>query len=272
MTRVQYYEKVPAIENNFTVKFRPYQNMDKLLPHWHEHIELLLFLKGRCRFICNGNSFEVRAGDAVIVNSTELHSYYASEKVDLLCILIYPDFFSDIVFPTVQIKNHISGDEYISNCFSQMNDEYTNNREGADMMLKGCAYWLMAYLLRNYTVSHLSQKELTLHNAKLARLNSVLEYISSKYQEKITTKQLAEMAYLNENHFCRLFKKSVGKTVTEYLNEYRVEKATVLLSATDKSITDIANAVGFDDINYFSRIFKKTKNISPTDFRKETNK
>lgn len=268
MARSPYYEKVPAIENNFTVKFRPYFERVSLFSHWHEHIELLLFLKGRCKFICNGKTFEVGAGDLIVVNSTEIHSYVASEKVDLLCILIYPEFFSDINYPAVQLKNYIRDDEYIKNCFTQMNEEYREHKEGADMMLKSHAYRLMAYLLRNYTESRLSQKELAMHNVKLARLNSVLEYISSRYQEKISTKQLADMTFLNENHFCRFFKKAVGKTVTEYLSEYRVEKASVLLSATDKSISDIANAVGFDDINYFSRMFKKIKGISPSEYRK----
>ena len=262
------YEKVPAIENNFQVKLRKYSDSARLNAHWHEHIELLFFLEGSCEFFCKGNTFSVEKDDLVVMNSTDVHSFTMGKDLDYVCILIYPEFFSDIKFHNVQLKTHIRGDKYVKECILEMNREYETDGVGSDMMLKSHTYRLIAYLLRNYTESHLSPKELALQNIKLARLSSILQYISSHYQEKITTKQLAEIAYLNENHFCRFFKKSVGKTVTDYLNEFRVEKAAVLLTATDQNISDIANSVGFEDFNYFSRIFKKHKSVSPTEYRK----
>ena len=268
MAKAAVYENVPAIENNFTVKVRPYFNRERLSPHWHEHIELLFFTQGKGDFLCDGKSFAVEKGDFVIVNSTEAHSYAAREPIDLICILIYPEFFSDINFSHIQLKNLIRGDRYIAGCIEEIYKEYTDGTLGSDMMIKSFTYKLMAYLLREYTVSQMSQREIATQNIRLARLNRIVEYISANYNQKITTKQLAEMSFLNENHFCRFFKKSVGKTVSEYLNEFRIEKAGVLLSATDKSIADIASEVGFDDINYFSRMFKKIRNMSPSEYRK----
>ena len=269
MARLPIYENIAPIENNFTVKFRTYLGRTSLFSHWHEHIELLLFLDGSCDFITGGKTFSVEKNDFIIVNSTEVHSFTATPLVDHICILIYPEFFSDIKFPSIQFRNLIRNDEFIVSLITEMYDEYSRNDIGSDMLLKSHAYKLMAYLLRNYAVSHMSQRDIATQNAKLARLGLIVEYISNNYQKKITTSQLAEMTYLNENHFCRFFKKAVGKTVSEYINEYRVERAAVLLSATDASVTDVANAVGFDDINYFSRIFKRTKGISPTEYRKK---
>jgi hypothetical protein len=67
---------------------------------------------------------------------------------------------------------------------------------------------------------------------------------------------------------CRFFKKMTGRSALAYVNEYRIEKATVLLTKTDEPIGEIAESVGFDDLNYFSRVFKKVKKCSPGEYRK----
>jgi AraC-like DNA-binding protein len=73
---------------------------------------------------------------------------------------------------------------------------------------------------------------------------------------------------MSEEHFCRLFKRTVGKTVTGFLMEYRIEKASVLLKKTEESITAVADSVGFDDVNYFSRSFKRIKGVTPSTYRR----
>ena len=62
-------------------------------------------------------------------------------------------------------------------------------------------------------------------------------------------------------------KKAVGKSATEYINEYRIEKASILLKNTDESVSRVATDVGYDDLNYFSRIFKRIMGMSPVKYR-----
>ena len=96
----------------------------------------------------------------------------------------------------------------------------------------------------------------------------MLQYIENNYREKITTKDIAAYCFITEEHLCRFFKKTVGKTVVEYITQYRVEKAAVLLINTDETVGNIAASVGFEDINYFSRIFKRIKGMTPREYRK----
>ncbi|WP_376774491.1 helix-turn-helix domain-containing protein [Paenibacillus eucommiae] len=70
------------------------------------------------------------------------------------------------------------------------------------------------------------------------------------------------------HHFCRTFKKTAGRTFTEYLNSYRINEAADLIVQTDFPITLIAEQVGIGSINYFDELFKKFKGQSPTQFRK----
>ena len=267
MKDISLYENVPPEENDLTVKFRVYNNHSALVPHWHEHIELLYFIDGKCTFILDGDSFSVENGDFVVVNSTEIHSFTVERTAKYFCILIYPAFFSDVRFDGTLIKNLIKSDPFIKDCMTEIHAEYESGKSGADMMLKSLTYGLMAYLLRNHSAD-VSEKEREQKNQTLRRIASVTAYVAASYSGKITTRTLAALCYLSEGHFCRFFKKATGKSPLEYVREFRIDRSTVLLRDTDGSITRIAELVGFDDVNYFSRSFKAVKGISPTEYRR----
>ena len=267
MQNISLYERIPSIDNNFTVKFRVYKSGHALVPHWHEHIEMLYFCKGSCDFICNGKSFLVSAGDLVVVNSTEIHSFEVRGEVEFFSVLMYPEFFSDVNMGDYPLKNLVRGDEYVSECMLTAERDYTEGGIGADMLLKSHIYRLIAYLTRNYVYTEGHRTDDKTRASMLTRLGTVMEYITKYYADKITTSMLADMCYLSEAHFCRFFKAAVGMTVTEYVNGYRIKKASVLLLSTDESIARIAAAVGFDDINYFSRVFKRIMGTSPGKYR-----
>ncbi len=268
MGKLSYYEKIPALENNFTVKFRMY-SAKNLVPHWHEHIEMLYMTGGECEFICNGKSFDVHSGDLVVVNSAEIHSFVAKGTAEYYSILLYPDFLSDIKRISTPICNRVRGDETVKGFLSDLHSEYSEMKTGADMAMKGILYTLLTYLYRNYLYAGEDANDGPMAREMLNRLDLVLKYISEHYHEKITTCLLAEMCYLSEAHFCRFFKGATGKTVTKFVNEYRVEKARVLLSKTDESISKIATEVGFEDPNYFSRVFRTITGTSPQEYRQQ---
>ncbi len=263
------YETVPPIENNFPVKVRTFSSDGILRPHWHEHIELLYFLGGEGDVTCNDATYRVKQGDLIVVNSTQMHTFTPITTLSFCCVILYPLFFADICYDSrILISNYISNDSFVEKTMNSILEETSGNKPGADMMIKSHAYKLMAYLFRNYTLGRLSEKETNVHKSKLEKADVLLYYISKHYGEKLTSEILSGICYMNQSHFCRFFKKTFGKTPTAYINEYRVEKACGLLSETTLSIAEISASVGFDDLNYFSRTFKKIKNVTPTDFRR----
>lgn len=268
MQDISLYEKVPELENHFTVKFMEFYDSSYLVPHWHEHIELLYFMSGSCNFTINGKIFPVGTRDLVMVNSGEIHSYTANENVDYFAILIYPAFFSDVKFSSkMLLENLIHQDDKVKDYIMEMYTEYANCETANDMVLKGIAYKLMAYLIRKYK-SVLDASDSQLQKSKLERINTLIDYISAHYSEKISTSDLAKLCYISEGHLCRFFQENIGKSAIEYINEFRIEKASVMLTNTDESITDIALMSGFEDLNYFSRTFRKIKGKSPMEYRK----
>ena len=269
MSDISLYEKIPTLENNFTVKFRLYEKRTSaLIPHWHEHIELMYILEGECDFICAGRVYNAGAGDLMVANGSEIHSFEVKKTLSFFSVLLFPSFFDDIDFDGIRIMNTVTSDGYVKDCISDMRREYDSGKRLSDMMLKSHAYRLLAHLARNYPAENAEKSNVKIDTSHLLRLNRVLEYISENYTEKISTKELASMCYLSEAHFCRFFKSAVGKTAMEYVNQYRIEKAAVLLKNTDGQISAVAQSTGFDDINYFSRTFKKIKGLSPGEYRK----
>lgn len=267
MNDISLYEKIPVEAKNFPIRFRFYETAKGFSPHWHEHIELLYFVAGNCKMDCGVEQIEVGAGDLVLINSNELHGINEKKEVKYYCVIINPSFFADVNFERVFLKKHIKDDAFVKGCLDSLVSEYETREEGSDMRVKSIMYSLMAYLLKNYKVEQLTDRAYDVRMTNMIRLNSVLSYISEHYQEKISTAKLAGMCFLSECYFCRFFKNATGYSVVDYVNRLRIERASVLLLNTCASITEIVVNVGFNDINFFSRMFKKYIGKSPSEYR-----
>lgn len=267
LKNVSLYENVPPLKNNFQVRFLGSLKQTRLTPHWHEHIELLYFIDGVCTFTCNGKTFTAQKGDFVVINSAEVHSFISKGKIKYFCMLIYPEFFSDVNFKNILIKNHIPYDMFIEKAMFNINSEHSSDKDGSDMMVKSYVYSVMTHLVRNYTYAHITEKDIYTHSSNLKRLDTVFEYISNNYDKELSTHMLSNLCYVSESYFCRFFKKATGKTVANYINEYRIEKAAYLIKNTDSTISEISLRTGFGDANYFSRVFKKVIGKSPSEYR-----
>lgn len=98
-------------------------------------------------------------------------------------------------------------------------------------------------------------------------IKEVQEYISGHYTEKITLTKISEEIHVNGSYLSRLYKMKTGQNLIEFINQMRVEQAKVLISQ-GKRISETAQAVGFEDGAYFSRVFKKYEKISPREYGK----
>lgn len=100
----------------------------------------------------------------------------------------------------------------------------------------------------------------------------VLFFMQSVLHEKVTLEQLADRLHLSESRTSHLLKKLFGETFPQLLNNLRVQEAARLLSTTDWPIVKIAMQTGFADQNYFSRIFRRIKKITPREYRTDTSR
>lgn len=119
----------------------------------------------------------------------------------------------------------------------------------------------------------LLRESLELRNQKSRKKYSALiekakEYIQEHYaSDEITLDQVASVVNISPNYFSTLFNQETGMTFIEYLTEQRMDKAKEYLLCSSKRITEIGYSVGYADSHYFSYIFKKTQNCTPSEYR-----
>ena len=99
------------------------------------------------------------------------------------------------------------------------------------------------------------------------RLKIIFNYIRDNFMDQIALDDIAAIVYMTPQSFCRIFKKSTNKTFTNFLNEYRINHATKLLSETDQDIKSICFKSGFNNLSNFFRNFKRITNHTPNSYR-----
>lgn len=103
-------------------------------------------------------------------------------------------------------------------------------------------------------------------------VGSVISYIHRNLEKPLTLSLLAQQFHRNASALSTAFKKDTGITITEYIHQARINKAASYLCTTDKPISDIALAVGYQDLSYFTRLFHKQIKCSPREYRERTRK
>ena len=101
------------------------------------------------------------------------------------------------------------------------------------------------------------------------RLKKVYDYVLENSHQKISVDEVADIANLSPNSFCRFFKKSTSITFADFLKTIRVNNAAKLLVTSDKSVSQIAEITGYHNMSNFNRQFLELKNLTPSSYRKQ---
>ncbi|MCD8105773.1 MAG: response regulator [Lachnospiraceae bacterium] len=98
----------------------------------------------------------------------------------------------------------------------------------------------------------------------------IKEYISKNYKnELLSVKDISSHMFLSVSYVCTFFKNETGKTLNQYLTEYRMERAKELLADPQYKISEISSMVGYSDGNYFGKSFKKYTGLTPSEYREK---
>lgn len=95
----------------------------------------------------------------------------------------------------------------------------------------------------------------------------ILSYIEENFQNPLTVEELSNICHFHPNYFIRWFKSKTGLTPIAYINNRRIKAAQKLLLEEKNSISDISYKVGFSNLQYFSRLFKKQTGFFPKEYR-----
>ena len=111
-----------------------------------------------------------------------------------------------------------------------------------------------------------AQEELQRKNEETDMIGTVKRYIMNHYKEDIDRNDVAAVAYITPNYLSKRFRAEMGMSLREYINHLRIEEAKRLLLSTNATISEVASAVGYDNISYFSTVFRKICGMSPLEW------
>ena len=239
----------------------------------HEDIEIKCFYEGSATLLIDSQTVQVKAGDVVVINPYEFHATVdtGEEKGKYHLFMLPLDYFAGI--PELDLRRVLFAQELrfdthhtdprLYDFLMQAAEEFQQKQNPNALLLRSLLMAAFALLLRNGLV----QPENAAPTKKALRSYLVIEpalrCIKNEYGRMLTVEELAKLCNVSKHYFCRVFKSITGKSVMEYLRDFRLRVASVLLQSTDRSISDIAACCGFDSSNYFSRCYKEHYGYSP---------
>lgn len=234
--------------------------------HWHEHIELLCVTSGRSSISLGNNQYDISEGDIIIINPNVLH-YMASKPSDCAyhCLILHKMFLDNIDFPI----NKLFFSEYIRDkrlwdAFQQISQEYVEKQNNYKMQIQALCMSLLVLLSREYQHEDTSQLSTERESAKNKMVREAIGYIGSRYRSQLSVDELASRVGFSKYYLCHAFKEITGQTVIDYINSLRCNYARRQLTAGGLSISEAAFSSGFNNLSYFTRVYKRHFGILPS--------
>lgn len=250
--------------------------------HWHDDIELIRVLSGRMRYYINGREILLDEGDSVAVNSRQMHFGYDFQRAECRyhCILFHPSLFTggqalerDFILPilTEQTPEYWlmpAGTELgglTADCVDRIVQLKAQGRGAYELEAVGLLHILWAGLWRS-AEEDLGSDQYH-RDPDVETQKEMAAYIGRHYGEKLTLEAIAAVGHVSRSKCCQIFRRFMGQTPIEYVNTYRLKLSRDLLVETEKSVTEIALACGFNHLSYFSRIFFRAFGATPSAYR-----
>ncbi len=234
---------------------------------------LLLVVDGEMTFFCNGKEYKAGKGDLVYFKPGDERG--ATTNPERLLKMFTVDFqiigvsFEDCVWNTAEVALPFSPlskieDKYLYRRLTTLFDEFNNHWvSGQNNRIFRCRAAFMEILSLLYDYFQKS-------NINYGEVNSVekaIGFIVEHYQQRLTLEDMAESVGFSPSYFGHIFKNVTGKTPIAFLIEYRIDRAKEFLKL-GHTVTETSKKVGFHDIYYFSKCFKRIESISPAKYIK----
>lgn len=246
-------------------------------PHWHQALELLLFVKGTvtCKF--ENHTLRAKAGDLYLINSHEVHETRCSRDAVYLCVHILPSAMCLYVPEFDQMRFSLLYDP----ADSEKEAAFQSLRSHMETLLELAAESAAGYKLEQHArlfalaailVKNFSQtmpiEEHNLQRGDMQRLEPLLEEVQLRHGDDLSLDWASGELGLNKEYFCRLFKKNMGVSYLQYLYQVRTTAVCRELELSEDPISEIAERHGFKDPKMLSQYFKEIYGCTPSEKRK----
>lgn len=252
--------------------------------HWHNDMEIVYVKKGLGEVSVDLVTHRAAAGDILLIPPGRLHALrqweghtmeYENIIFQLSLLMNSPadfcseQFFAPLLSGRISLPAHIPAAHPLHRDLAACLDEIDGFSALGDglsaLAIKSRLFGLFHLLFSALEVSEPPRK---LPPKSLELIKLLLTYVEGHYQERLTIQQMAGICGFSQSHFMKFFRKAMGVSFVEYLNDYRLTMAARLLLASSDTIVAIASESGFDNLSYFNRMFKRKYGTTPSRYRK----
>lgn len=247
--------------------------------HAHDYYQLWYIFKGSCDHTIDNRKIHLTSGDIIIIPPYSYHSMYNGTDNLIVIGIDFTDSFLEkassddekislssinpIVLSQMNISSVFSIDRQIEGLILECFNEYMQKNTFYKTIIKGNIIKLVICVNR--------MSDINTHKESSHRyiVNEILKYIQNNLSKQIKIEDLCALTNSSPSLIGQCFKKETDKTIIEYVNTLKIDKAKQLLKESDLTITNISYDLGFNDMAYFNRVFKKLTGNSPNNYRKK---
>ncbi len=235
-------------------------------PGVRDHYLIHLVVSGKGSYTANGTTYNLSAGDMFIIKPSQLVTYTADETDPWEYYWVgYNGTYAQKITSKLPFSesNLAFSPNNFTGCKNLIYQIYSSsgNDIASSSAMTGFLYLLFSELIKEV-------KSVEVNNADIqsSYVIDAIKYIQFNYSSDINVNDIAAAVGISRSHLYRVFVASLNQSPIDYLTEYRINEACSLLQNTHLSISEVAISVGFFDQFYFSRVFKKIKNVPPSKF------
>ena len=259
--------------------------------HVHPEYELNLLMHGKRQLLFDNRSYIIEEGTLVLIDSNRIHMTSAVEEdpdayYERIILYISREKIEeyDRIFPELEMRSFFQQYDGIyvlspgerqrtmhmfETVMQELDGEQGKSQTLVDLTI---IKFFINFWRSNRPAAYLAGGQGRRKKGKSSVAHDVSEYISAHFCEQISLEDLAEKFFISESYLSRSFKDIIGVGITEYINILRIRKSQELLEDSKLSVSEIAQAVGFESASYFGRVFQKHLAISPSQYRKDITK
>ncbi|MGX7092792.1 helix-turn-helix domain-containing protein [Hutsoniella sourekii] len=252
------------------IKAEEYDVDEKVTLYSDDELLIYYINQGAVHFDDQGKDREVKKNQILILNPGEKVVLTVTRKTFWQKLYLNGVLFTSslAIDSTKNVFIVTDDDADIKRYIDLVDHEYHSQDTGSDLILKKLIEIIFVHILRNNTLS-IKDAAVQMKNDGIAKIQ---RYIRNNYGERITLDSLSEIIGINKYYMIRLFKQKTGLSPIDYLIHIRLAKAEQLLVQSETTISQIADIVGFHSPSHFSKTFKESNQMTPSDYRKKYRK
>ena len=267
------------ITDGLNIFFWVFNDSSSYVPtHWHSAMEVMYVLEGEVDVTVGGQTTVLLPGDVYLVDCAVPHSTKSLDGNKAVLIQIpYPlleRYIPDISSRRFGFDCHSQSPIVrtkilqLIEIIKQMQIIFEVKPDGEILRFNSLVFEFLFQIYHNFS-QEMETVEAQKENKTFGRIQTILDYLDSNYSSPISLDEISKVACLQKEYFCHFFKKNMGITYTNYLNDLRLSKIRDDLVDTDLPVKLILEKHGFTNYKLFRKMFGETFGCTPTTYRKK---